>query len=530
MKAYREAFLAGDYKKAKETLEKTNLRNDEKSRLLWELELGTVDANLDDLDGAIRHFQSAIDLIDNLYTTKLSAKAASFLINDASDVFYGASYERSYAYYYLSRTYYARFLKTGKKGDLQGARAAILGWDTYFTEMQRSSSYKSLYHTDLMMKIFGGQIHEVSEVRNDQQIALQLYKDALKILDIEGGIFSLFNKTSNEYIKLYEENLKDGKGPPSKSFEKTSAYQDLKDFLVFKVLRLTKEIRPGDFNLQVKTLKANAELVKKVNEGERNVVLILEEGLIPAKVGKPFNFGIRGAMDSTESSSAKKMIATVGVEFITAFAMNQLGMMPTNTAGAGSFIFAHNMTRLAVQEAAVEFELPMIDSVPLVQRMEVYILDEKGVLVTHSPLPVISENGDIARVVLEEDVSARYVKTGTRVALKHLTAIIAALAVYQGLKAKTGQNGDFIAKAAAMGTYVASTKGIAMLEKADTRHWTTLPQAVRMTEFKLAPGKYQIGISHYSGDTVPATPSKLIGDIVVGKSVKSLHTINFFNQ
>jgi hypothetical protein len=207
--------------------------------------------------------------------------------------------------------------------------------------------------------------------------------------------------------------------------------------------------------------------------------------------------------------------------------MNQLGLAPTQTAGAGSFMFAHSVTKLAVQEAAVEFELPMIDSVPLVQRMEMYVLDEKGVVISHSPLPVISENGDIARIVLEEDVTARYVKTGTRVALKHLVGIVAAIGVYQGLKAKTGQNGDFIAKAAAVGTYVASTKGIAMLEKADTRHWTTLPQAFRMTELKLAPGKYQIGISHYAGDSVPPAPAKLIGDIVVGNSAKSLHTINF---
>jgi hypothetical protein len=527
MKAYREAFANNDFKKADALLNESPLKHDKKSELLWQLEKGSVDAANENYDGSIPHFQAAIDLIDALYTKKLSSKAASFLINDASDVFYGASYERSFAYYYLAKSYYGRFLKSGSKLDLQGARAAILGWDTYFTELQRSATYKTLYHTDLMLKIFGGEVHEVSDIKNDKQIALQLYKDALKILELEGGIFSLFNTTSTDYIKLYETNLNSEKGPPTKFYSKTEAYSDLREFLQYKILLLTKEVRGFDFANQVKDLKAGPEIVKRVSEGNGNVVLILEEGLIPPKVGKPFNFGIRGAMDSVDNKSAKGLIATVGVEFVTVFAMNQLGLAPTNTAGPGSFIFAHDVTRLAVQEAAIQFELPMIENVPLVQRMELFVMDDKGVVVSHKNIPVISENGDIARVVLEEDVVARYVKTGTRVAVKHLVAIAAAIAVYQGVKAKTGSNGDFLAKAAAMGTYVGSTKGIAALEKADTRHWTTLPQALRMVELKLAPGKYQIGVAQYSGNVAPMVPSKVVGDITINKGAKSLHTIHF---
>lgn len=383
-----------------------------------------------------------------------------------------------------------------------------------------------------MLKIFGGAVHEVSEIKNDKQIALQLYKDALKILDVEGGIFSLFNKKNLDYIKLYEENLKDGKGPPDKSFEKTLAYEDLKDFITYKILVLTKEVRGFDYAAQVNGLKPSAQVLKKIDAGEPNVVLILEEGLIPKKVGKPFNFGIKGAMNSTSDSGAKKLIASVGVEVITAFAMNELGLRPTQTAGAGSFIFAHSVTKLAVQEAAVEFELPMIENVPLVQRLDYFVLDEKGVVVQQGLLPVVTENGDLARVVLEEDVVAQYVKTGTRVALKHLAAITAAFGVYQGFKGvgqaknSKGGGGNFIAKAAAMGTYVAGSKGIAALEKADTRYWSTLPQALRMTELKLAPGKYQIGVGVYSNEVAPKAPVKILSSIVVKKSGKSLHTLN----
>src|SRR5690606_35221854 len=152
---------------------------------------------------------------------------------------------------------------------------------------------KTLYQTDLMLKVFGGQIHEISEVRNDDQIALQLYKDALKILDSLGGIFSLFNKQNTNYIRDYESRLKDNKSPSKKYYDPTPAQKDLKDFLHFKILALTKEVRGGDFTNQVKTLKPKPEIEKRASLKSGNVVLVLEEGFIPPKVGKPFNFGIK---------------------------------------------------------------------------------------------------------------------------------------------------------------------------------------------------------------------------------------------
>lgn len=522
MKEYREKYALGDYQAAEKVLAKSELKKDKKSVLLWHLENGSMALAQDNVDAGITHFQRSIELIDELYTKKLSSKAASLFINDSSDDFYGASYERSYAHYFLSKAYYLRYLKTHNKLDLQGARGTILAWDTYFTDLQRSGT-NTLYTTDLMLKVFGGEVHEISEIRNDKQISLQLYKDALGILDGQGGLFSLFNTKSIDYIKAFEAEKK---RPSEKLYEKTPAYEDLKNFLHYKVLALTKEIRSGDFDTQVKLLKPTEE-VKKMAQGPRsNVVLVMEEGLIPPKVGKPFNFGIRGAMGSVKDPGARNFIATVGTEAITLFAMNKLGLVPTQSSSAGSFIFAHDVTRLAVQEAAVEFELPMIESVPLVQRLELFVLDDKGVVVKQQPIPVINENGDLARVVLEEDVVSRYVKTGTRVALRHIAAIIAAMGVYQKLKGMSEGN-DFIAKSAAMATYVGATKGLSMLEKADVRHWTTLPQAVRLSELHLKPGQYKIGVGAYSGSLPPKAPSKLLSDIIVKDSEKSLHTLRF---
>lgn len=522
MREYRASYALQDYAKAAKLLDASVLKDDKKSVLLWHLEKGTLALAQKNENDAVIHFQTALDLIDKLYTKRLSAKAAALFINDASDVFYGANYERSYAHYFLAKSLYFRFLKTGNKLDLQGARGTILAWDTYFTDLQRSLPSKTLYQTDLMLKVFGGEVHEVSEIRNDKQIALQLYKDALQILNSQGGIFSLFNSKSTDYIKSFE---KEGKAPPAKLYEATPAREDLKDFLHYKILALTKDIRGTDFETQAKSLNPKADIKKRAAKGSGNVVIVLEEGLIPQKTGKPFNFGIKGAMNSVGDSSAKRFIATVGVEVLTAFAMNKLGMVPERTASPGSFIFAHDVTRLAVQEAAVEFELPMIENVPLVQRLEVFILNDQGVVVQRGPLPVVTENGDLARVILEEDVVSRYAKTGTRVAIKHIVAIIAALQVYNTLN--RGNNGDFLAKTAAMAAYVGASKGIAAMEKADTRHWTTLPQALRIYEAQLPAGSYKVAIGNYTADKAPASPAKILGDIVVKDSGKSIFTLAF---
>lgn len=517
MKSYREAFAASDYMKASKLLNKSSLKKDKKSVLLWHLEKGTVDLSQGNEDSAIKHFQQALEEIDRLYTISVSQEVKSLLLDNNGNVFEGERYERSYAHYFLARSYYSRYLKMGNKLDLNGARAAILAWDTFFTEFQRSSGSRgSLYTTDLMLKVFGAQIHEVSQIRSDKQISLQLYKDAHYILNTQGGIFSIFNEKNVEYIDAFSKKKK----ADPKLYVKTSLYEDLNDFLQFKILALTKEVRGYEFEKEAKSLNAKQDIVKKASQGSGNVVLVFEEGFVPQKVAKVFNFGIKGAMDAVDDPKAKAFIKTVGTEAIAAFAMNKLGMSPTSAGGAGSFIFAHNVTKFAVQEAAVQFELPIIEQVSPLKRLQLFVLDEKGKVLESNPIPVITENGNIARLVLEEDAVYNYVKVGTRVAIKHIVAIVSAMQLYRTLN-KGGSN-EFFAKTAAMGAYVAASKGIASMEKADTRHWTTLPHSVRISELHLKPGNYQLGIAPYSGEKSPEAPVSVLGDFTVKGSGKSI--------
>jgi hypothetical protein len=80
-----------------------------------------------------------------------------------------------------------------------------------------------------------------------------------------------------------------------------------------------------------------------------------------------------------------------------------------------------------------------------------------------------------------------------------------------------------------MATYVGASKGIAAMEKADTRHWTTLPQAIRLSEWKLPPGQYKAALGLYTGTKAPDSPAKILGDFEVKKSGKTIHTFPFIN-
>lgn len=516
---YRSAYLAGEYQKASKLLEKTKIQESRRDALLWHMEKGTLSLGEGKEDEAITHFQTGLDIIDTFYTTRVSKAAVNFILNDRYADFQGANYERSYVHYFLAKAYYSRYLKTGARLDLQGARATILAWDTYFTDYQRSASTRSLYSSDLMLKVFGGEVHEASQIRNDLQIALQLYKDALGILNSQGGIFSIFNTKSAEYIKDFEKHKK---RPSSDLYVKTKAFEDLQDFLHYKILSLTKSLRAGDFNNQIKTLNPKKEIITRASKGSGNVSLVVEEGLIPQKVGKRFDFGLKGAMNAVDDDKAKKFIATVGVEFVTAFAMNKLKLTPGAASGAGSFIFAHEVTKYSVTEAAISFELPIIEEVTSVERLYMFVLDEQGKVVNQGPMPVVTENGDLAKIVLEEDVVSRFVATGTRVAVKHIVAIVGAIKVYQTMKKTYGEGGEFLATTAAVASYAAMAKGISALEEADIRHWTTLPQAFRMEELRLPPGNYQLGVARYVEDKTPENPSKILGQFQVKDSEKQI--------
>lgn len=516
MNDYRKNLELKQFEKAQDVLSKSKLKEDKKSRLLWLLENGSINLIQKNYDEAIKNFQAATELIDDLYTTKISNKLASFVINDAQDVYYGSAHERSLSYYYLARAHYERYLFKKDRNDLFAARAAILAWDTYFQAVNRSD-IKTLYRSDILLKVFGGQIHEQIQTAQDNQIALQLYKDALKMSERIGGIFSYFNEKSSEFIKASEEKLMKDSEISRKYFSSTEGYKDFVDFLHFKILSLTYQVRRYDFDKLARELKASEAVIKNAKK-DHNVKIIFEENLIAKKVGEKFSFGLKGAMGKVDDPKTRSAILAQGAPVIAAFAMNVLKLYPSRSAGPGGFIFAHQVTTLAVTEAAIEFELPVIEKKESLKRLGLYVMDDKGKVITVRPLVLISETSDLARLVLEENVVSQYAATGTRVAVKHLAAIVAAMGIYRQFK-----DNELLASTMAIGSYIASSKAIAWMEEADTRQWLSLPEGIRVQEFNLKPGKYKLGLGVAMNEKWPDTPSKTLGEIEVSKN-KELFT------
>lgn len=507
---FRRSLELGEFSKAQDKLDKSVLKTDTNSKLLWHLEKGSLFLVQKDFDQAIEHLLESQRMIDEFYTIRLSKVAKSYLPFIGGEEFKGAGYERSLTYYYLSRAYYEKFLATGVRANLFSARAVILAWDSYFQALAREG-YKSLYRTDLLLKVFGAQIHEQIDSRNDQQIALQLYKDAVNMAPHFGGVFQYFNSTSKEFIAASES----ARG--NKNFSPTVGYQDFLDFLHYKILSLTYDLRRYEFDKMVKTLKASAEIVNRAKKVS-NVSILVEEGYVARKVPRVFNFGLKGAMDKIEDPKTKEAFRKHGAPIMGAFAMNVLGLYPKK-ADVGGVIFAHQVASLAATELAIQFEMPMMEETTPLKQLQLYVMDEQDKVVETRVLPLISQTSDLARLVLEEEAVWMYVEKGTRVALKHLTAIAAAYVLYQQIK--TPEN-DFLARTLALGSYVAAAKGIAYSEVADTRQWISLADGIRMQEFTLAAGKYRLGI----GSTVKgieAKPSKILGEIEVTKN-KQLFT------
>ena len=177
-----------------------------------------------------------------------------------------------------------------------------------------------------------------------------------------------------------------------------------------------------------------------------------------------------------------------------AFAAQKLGLLPppSSYSPAGAYL-GLKTGELAVSLASISFELPKINNTPVSGVGDLLVYDLKDKLIKKRPLVLSEPLGDVAEMSVAEKSSALYARTGLRLALKHITAIVAAYGTYRALKGKDRSN-DFFAKQAAVIQYAASTKTIEATEKADLRYWSTLPHNIRLSHVQLPVGKYRVKV------------------------------------
>lgn len=508
-------------------LENSELRKDKKNKLLYLMEKGRILYVQSKYFEASQIFYKANELVDKLYTKKIREKILSSVGNDNSETYYGSVFERSMLYYYQAQCFYKIYQegeysknqsvtikKDGKTKQVQKkikvklnsnqkrqylnrARASIVAWNSFFDDLNRSNT-ETLYRSDLLGKIFAANIHEAIG-RKDRQITLQLYKDARKFLMTQGHTYKHFDSNYQELTR----NLQDKLGNSSLSlnqnkFKKTSQYQELLDFLNYKILSLTWKIRRPQYNQLLKQFGPSKSVLERLKESKElaNTSIILERKVIQSMEAKTFDYSLNSALQNIEDPTSRALVEGIGIPIITYFAMGPLGLGTYHQTRNTVIYTRHDIGTTMVKHTGIEFEMPIVKSSPVTNPLKLFVYKKangKDELVATRDFVVASPNNDIAEQAANERAAASYKKVGVRVAVKHAIAILAAYQTYKSMRGNDGSN-EFLAKSIAFAQYMASSKVIAASEKADIRHWTTLPAVINITDLYLSPGEYHLKV------------------------------------
>ncbi|MBY0414416.1 MAG: hypothetical protein K2Q18_09630 [Bdellovibrionales bacterium] len=463
---YREFVQKKDYKQALELMQGDSIYADQESRLLKYLELGTLHLYSGEYYQALQNFDKAHELSDKLFTVSASKKIAGIVGNKSADNYYGERFERSLIRYYTILAHYNLYEKgsyeafkenildnngkvTGtrdvpvvaldeskKRFHLTAAKSVLIEWNSILEEMKKTTAGEVTYKDDLLAKFVGAVLHEKSDTSADKQIALGLYKES------KNTVFRYYNSYQSFNTKY-------------KDFNKD--YKKLPELEPAKVQAAYIASTP----LSSAVLNYSDEQIKGMDKGPRdNVFLVWHEGLISSKEIKKYEFPV----------GLKNATLTVGtaVDFIT---------------------FSKHVLLVVDQVIPkIQFEMPSIPYRPNNEDLKL-VVKQAGKVVAEKAGVLADPLSEMAFYTLDAEATGNLVAVGTRVAAKHITALVGAYVTYKNLKEKMGEGFALLSGTAA---YNLAARGIAETEKADLRSWITLPNQVRMNSFKLNPGEYEL--------------------------------------
>lgn len=438
----RSLVSARNYPRALELVKSDKYYPEERSRLLKYLEEGIIHYLLGDNYQSLKILEQAQALSDRLFTVSISKRALTFVSSNKSDNYYGDRYERSLIRYYLALNHYLLAQKAlnrnQKQVHLSAARAIILEWDTLLDSYRADLMGDSVYKVDLSAKVFGAFIHEQIGSRSDLQIALQLYKDAKKVLFQNYNSYPAFNSKSKEFKKDYSKLPDMDRSAVERNYVSTTAHaKTLIQYLDGNIKRLESK------------------------KGRHNLSVVIENGFIATKRPRKIDFPI-----------PINMLPSLGV---------QGGLTPLEFS-----LKILSMSRGLTPR--ITFELPEVKITSTRHRMKLVVKSTVGKTIKEQELALLNPLSEIAYEALDARIAGIYAKLGARLALKHATALVSAYASYRtAIKAGTPK---FMAFFIGQGIYIAASKGIAMSEQADLRQWSVLPHDLRMGSLSLPEGDY----------------------------------------
>lgn len=545
--SFRLMLNQREYEQALDFLEKSSLREDEKNNLLYLMEKAQVLYYKKRYLKASFVFIKANELVDKLYTKSIKEAIASGILNDNSKSFYGNIFERSQLYQMQAMTFYKMAVRgfvydekviDGKKievkreltsqeisRNLDRVRSTLIAWDSFFQEMSRQTGYKTFLKHDLLAKNMAAQLHQSLGTRRDLEIALQLYRDAFKILNTFAATQKIFNESYQDYNKKLKSHFDGEIKKPSLAEQKlTKEFYELKDYITFKILSLTKRVRRSKYQSWLRKLAPTDKVKNKLKRGQQNVSFIISNGLISKLKGKTFSYNLRSAIDNMEDSNTKAVIRGIGVPVLTYFALGPLGLGTVSRHGNVTVYGRHNVGEKLTEEVGIEFELPYAEpsQSDRYYKLAFYQGDKE---VSSVELSTLSSLSDYAFISSQEVISNSFMKRAIRVGAKYAAAIVAAYSTYKSIK---DQNGELFAKPAAMAQFLLSQKAIKESEKADVRYWSSLPSEYLATDVRLKNGKYQVFFVEYSKEKAQQLRRVQISKLEIKSQKKKLFSYHLF--
>lgn len=498
------------------------------------MDKGTLAYYQEDYYKAAKIFDEANDLVDKLYTKSVRELIASSIINDNTKTFYGAIFERSMLFYYQALSFYqlaqkgsyevevkkdgATISQTKKlspqeiKRNLDRVRSSLIAWNGFYDEMKQLRSAKTFLKDDYASRFYAASLHEALGTKQDLEIAFNLYKEVYDNFKLYAPTYKIFNDKFKEYNgELRDYFDKKIKKKDVKSLVLTELYNETENYLKFKVLDLAKQARPSQYKRIGRKLQP-----KGYNYQEANVYFHIEAKTINPTKGKDYVLNLRTAIDAIEDPNKKALINGIGVPILSAFAFGTLGLGYVSHHGNVSVYHRHGAGEALVKEIGIEFELP--DAEPNSDKIyRELVIKKEDTIVAQVELMPINSLSDVAFVNAQERVANSFNKRAARVGVKYALAILAAYTTYKQMEEKNG----LLAGPIAAGQYLLSQKAIKESEKADVRHWTTLPNLFLSARVKLDPGSYKVYLKTEKTE-------KLLKELTVEGREKEIFTHRIF--
>ena len=140
----------------------------------------------------------------------------------------------------------------------------------------------------------------------------------------------------------------------------------------------------------------------------------------------------------------------------------------------------------------ISFELPALPASTNTHPRHLIVTLPDGTRVHSEALALANPLSEIAHQTLENQMALIKTKTGLRVAGKHLAALGSSYLAWRSA-VKNGKP-DVLATLLSTGAYTLASHKIDQSERADLRHWISLPRNIWMAALDLPPGKYHLAV------------------------------------